>query len=148
MIWTRKESRDAFRRGQGIVEFALVLPIFLLLLFGAIELGRAYLDKHLLTNAAREGARVGTLPSSTEPDVTSIIDDFLTDAGMTAGSWQTSVVVRDSGGTERAGGLAGAQAGDRVYVTVTYNFNVLVGSIVPGLQGGIQLRGNCVFRRE
>ena len=130
------------------MEFALVLPIFLLLLFGAIELGRAYLDKHLLTNAAREGARVGTLPSSMEQDVTDIIDDFLTDAGMSAGSWQTSVVVRDSVGTERAGGLADAQAGDRVHVTVTYNFDVLVGSIVPGLQGAIQLRGNCVFRRE
>jgi len=44
-------------RGQGLVEFALILPIFLLLLFGMVEFGRAWMTKNILTGAAREAVR-------------------------------------------------------------------------------------------
>jgi TadE-like protein len=44
-------------RGQALVEFALVAPIFFLLLFSIIELGRAVYYIQMLNNAAREGAR-------------------------------------------------------------------------------------------
>jgi hypothetical protein len=54
MGWFTARSRS---RGQGIVEFALVAPIFLALTFGVIELGWLVYSNHTLTNAAREGAR-------------------------------------------------------------------------------------------
>ncbi|MEA3338815.1 MAG: TadE family protein, partial [Chloroflexota bacterium] len=56
---TRREtSRDGERRkGQGIVEFALVLPILLLLLFGIIEFGRIFQAWLTIENAARQAAR-------------------------------------------------------------------------------------------
>jgi hypothetical protein len=44
-------------RGQALVEFALVAPIFFLLLFSIIEFGRAVYYIQMLNNAAREGAR-------------------------------------------------------------------------------------------
>jgi hypothetical protein len=51
-------KRDAtHRRGQGLVEFALVVPLFLVLLFGMIEFGRAWMTKNILTGAAREAVR-------------------------------------------------------------------------------------------
>jgi len=51
--------RDAARRrGQALVEFALVLPIFILLLVAIFDLGRAVFAYNTLTNAAREGARM------------------------------------------------------------------------------------------
>ena len=46
-------------RGQGIVEFALVLPIFLTLVFGCIDLGRAVFMQSLINNAVRDAARSG-----------------------------------------------------------------------------------------
>jgi hypothetical protein len=46
------------RRGQALVEFALVIPIFLLVIFGILDLGRAVYAYSTLNNAAREGARV------------------------------------------------------------------------------------------
>ena len=46
------------RRGQAMVEFALVIPIFLLMIFGILDLGRAVYAYSTLNNAAREGARV------------------------------------------------------------------------------------------
>ena len=45
--------------GQALVEFALVLPIFLLLLFGLIDVGRLVYTWNALNQAAREGARYG-----------------------------------------------------------------------------------------
>ena len=51
-------------RGQGLVEFALVLPIFLLMLFGLIDGGRLVYQNTVVSQAAREGARVGAVEAS------------------------------------------------------------------------------------
>ena len=48
-------------RGAAAVEFALVLPLLLLLVFGIIDFGRAYNAQVTLTQAAREGARLAAL---------------------------------------------------------------------------------------
>lgn len=52
-------------RGQSMVEFALVLPIFLMLTFGTVDLGRAVFYQSLLNNAVRDGARYGTISQDT-----------------------------------------------------------------------------------
>jgi Flp pilus assembly protein TadG len=52
------------------LEFALILPILVLIVFGALELGRAFFSFIAISNAAREGARVYTF----RPDVTTISD--------------------------------------------------------------------------
>lgn len=52
------------RRGVAVVEFALVVPIFLLLVFGLIELGRMVMVQQSLTNAAREGCRKAILATT------------------------------------------------------------------------------------
>ena len=46
------------RRGQTLVEFALILPIFVLLLLGIVDLGRAVYANNTIQNAAREAVRV------------------------------------------------------------------------------------------
>ena len=57
---------DVTRRGRGdsIVEFALVLPILLLILFGILEVGRVLDAWIVVQNAARQGARVGTMATN------------------------------------------------------------------------------------
>lgn len=55
-------SRWSPERGQSMAEMALVLPLFLLLVFGIVELGRAFAARQALTSAAREGARILVLP--------------------------------------------------------------------------------------
>jgi Flp pilus assembly protein TadG len=52
----RRRSRRS--RGQALVEFALVLPVFLLILFGIIDAGRLIYTYNTIANAARDGARV------------------------------------------------------------------------------------------
>ncbi|MFW6188855.1 MAG: TadE/TadG family type IV pilus assembly protein [Planctomycetota bacterium] len=139
----KKRSR---RNGQAVVEFALVLPLFVLLVFGALEFGRAYYNIHLLTNAAREGAREGSLPGKLEADVEQKVDSFLNGVGL-SGTWTTGVTVTAPDGTERSG-LAAAQEGDAVAVGITYQFTVLSGSVLPGFSGTVPLEGRCVFRHE
>jgi Flp pilus assembly protein TadG len=53
-----RRPRQSTRRGQALVEFALVIPIFLLVLVAIFDLGRAVFAYNTLTNAAREGARM------------------------------------------------------------------------------------------
>jgi Flp pilus assembly protein TadG len=49
------------QKGAALVEFAIVLPLLVLLLFGAIEFGILYYNKQVITNASREGARAGII---------------------------------------------------------------------------------------
>lgn len=48
-------------RGQSLVEFALVLPIFFVMLFGLLDMGRYVYMNSTLSQAAREAARVGSV---------------------------------------------------------------------------------------
>jgi Flp pilus assembly protein TadG len=50
------------RSGQSLVEFVLIAPMLLLLIFGMVEFARAWNIRHVLTDAAREGVRVLVLP--------------------------------------------------------------------------------------
>ena len=70
------------RRGTSVVEFAAVLPLVLLLLLGAIELGRAVMVQHELQGAAQAGCRVYSVSDGTTQDVIDIIDAALAGAGI------------------------------------------------------------------
>lgn len=50
--------RLADAAGQGLIEFALIMPIFLLLVLGVVEIGYAMLDQHVVTKLTREGSNL------------------------------------------------------------------------------------------
>lgn len=52
------------RRGQALVELALVLPLLLLIVMGSLEMGRILHSYLVLTSATREGARIGVVGAS------------------------------------------------------------------------------------
>ena len=60
-------ARAGSARGQSLTEFALVLPIFAILLFGVIDLGRLVYTANAMSNGAREGARVGSVGNRPSP---------------------------------------------------------------------------------
>ena len=61
--------------GGAMVEFAIVLPLLLILVFGIIEFGVLLHDKAILTNASREGARLGIVYAHDENDEDDLTDD-------------------------------------------------------------------------
>ena len=65
-----KGIRSRGIRGQALVEFALVIPIFLLVMIALFDLGRAVFAYNTLTNAAREGARMAIV-NQDEPTIVS-----------------------------------------------------------------------------
>jgi hypothetical protein len=69
-------ARFRGQRSQALIEFALVSPVLLLLLFGTIDIGRAVLYYDTLNHAAREGARVAARASNqlpTDADVLNVV---------------------------------------------------------------------------
>ena len=75
--------------GASAVEFALLLPLLMLILFGIIEFGFALYQQAILTNASREGARlaiVQSVPPITTTAVGAKIDTYLLSAGIAPAS--------------------------------------------------------------
>ena len=75
-------------RGQGLVEFAVTLPVLLIVAFGVIEVGYALLDHHVVTKLAREGSNLISRDTSLQDAVTAMKSmstrpvDFNQDARM------------------------------------------------------------------
>jgi Flp pilus assembly protein TadG len=70
-------------RGAELIEFALVLPLLLLLSVGMVDFGMLFQRFHVVTNAAREGARVSVLPGYAVADVEARVNQFLAASGLT-----------------------------------------------------------------
>jgi Flp pilus assembly protein TadG len=73
----------ACEKGAELVEFAIVLPLLLLVLFGIIDFGMLFHRYQVVTNAAREGARVAVLPLYSNDDVAARVNQYLVAAGFT-----------------------------------------------------------------
>ncbi len=101
-MFKRYKTREGQReRGQGMVEFVLVLPIFLLLVFAIVDFGMGFHAWLTVTNSAREGARLGAVRGTQSQIVQRVQDtsDSLDQSNMTItvtnaeGAPGTSVVV-------------------------------------------------------
>jgi Flp pilus assembly protein TadG len=106
-------------RGTAILETALTLPLLLLVSVGIFEFGRAYQTWQVITNAAREGARVAVLPNLVAGSAETRVHQYLT-AGQLPGADSAGVSV--TAGSVDIGGIAAPTS----VVTVTYPFNFVV----------------------
>ena len=76
---TRNRSRRSGarrRRGAAVAEFAIVAPVFFLMVVGFIEFGRALMVQQVLVNAARVGARQAITTSASTSSVESAVADY------------------------------------------------------------------------
>lgn len=107
-------------RGQALLETTLTLPIILLVSVGIFEFGRAYQTWQILTNAAREGARVSVLPSADEAGVEARVRQYM-QVGQLPGSDTATVSVNRSAVIPM-----GAATVSGSMVTVSYPFEFMV----------------------
>jgi len=112
----RRRGRPRGDSGQALVEFLIVFPVLLLLLFGIIEMGAAWRTYQVTTNAAREGARLTVLPSADEDEIRDAIDERLLRGGLSPAN---ATVEFDCGG-DCFGGAA--SPGDPAEVRIAYPF--------------------------
>jgi Flp pilus assembly protein TadG len=128
---------------------ALVLPVFLSIVLGIIEFGRAMMISNLVANAAREGARLSVTSGSTNSSVTSAVQNFMTEAtGVSSGNVNVTITVTAAAGNPNpANNVANASRGDTCTVHVTVPFNSV--SLIPADHlAGINLVGHSAMRHE
>ncbi len=135
-----RRSCSSRRNGAVLIEAALVLPLFFMVLLGIVEFGRAMMVSQLMTTAARDAGRVAILGGSTNEEVTSTVTDFLQ---STVGVKPQDVSVRI---TVRPGGtLANASPGATCTIIIDVAFDKV--SFIPGdYLSGQRLQGRCTMR--
>lgn len=128
----RKAGLIRDQRGQAVIEFALTLPLLLLVLFGITEFGRALLTSNVMHQATREGARVAAValdPNDTGP-ILARMNQLLVPAQITPSSVSSAFdpVTRT------------------VTVTITTDFVVLAGGILGTV--GFPITATTVMKYE
>jgi Flp pilus assembly protein TadG len=106
-------------RGTALIETAMTLPLLLLVSVGIFEFGRAFQTWQILTNAAREGARLAVMPGSTDATVKARVQSYLTSGQLT----NTPDIAVNGASTVDIGGGATASSS---LVTVSYPFKFMV----------------------
>lgn len=126
--------RRSTQKGTAIVETAIILPLFLLALMGALEFGSMFHNHIKLQNAAREGARYGAV-GVTETQIRQRVLDFATNLDTN----RLTINVTNAEGNR----------GEAVSVALSYNHQVitpLIGAIVGGQT--MQLATQVTMRLE
>ena len=137
------------RHGAAVVEMALILPVFIMLVFGVIEFGRAMMISQLVTNSARDGARLAILDGSTNQTVSTAVTDFLNQSvGLNPADVTVTITVTAGPGNPDPGNdVSAAQAGDICTVNVSVPFDKVTLTKADYLSGK-NLTGFCSMRRE
>jgi Flp pilus assembly protein TadG len=120
-------------RGQTFVEFAIVLPILVLLVFGIIQFGLAFHNYLAITDAARVGARAAAVKRTTTPCTfarTAIQNTVSSDQWAQISSRITCV--------------AGPSVGDQVAITINYPYSIGL----PGVSASGNLTASAKERME
>jgi Flp pilus assembly protein TadG len=128
--------RKARRRGIAAVEFAIVAPVFFMLIIGIIEIGRAMMVQQVLINASRVGARRAITLSSSETAVTDAVTEYAAGVGISG----VTVEVNPNPAT--------AAAGQAITVDVAIDFEDVSWLPSPWIMGGRDLAASSVMRKE
>jgi len=157
---TLKTARVSTDRGQAVIELALTLPLLLVVVFGIIDFGFMFQRYEAVTNAAREGARLGVLPNYTNTEAENRAIDYLRASGLNGsrrlscgGVFQrNSVCANWTTALVSVVGSTPAKTVDQVTVTVEYDHEYsFVGPIMnlfgSGL-GTIRIRAASSMRHE
>jgi Flp pilus assembly protein TadG len=136
-------------RGAAIVEVALTLPLLLLVSVGIFEFGRAYQTWQVLTNAAREGARIAVLPGSTDTSVRNRVVDYMQTGQLPQATHSTISISHNTAIDVGAGSATGSE------VVISYPFSFIMlqpvaSLIVPGTSLGspIIMAASAMMRNE
>ena len=104
------------QRGAALLETAITLPIILLVSVAIFEFGRAYQTWQVLTNAAREGARVAVITGTTDAQVKTAVQQYATVGGVTVAETEIAL--------NRAVAL-GTWTGSEITISHPFEFIVL-----------------------
>lgn len=128
----RKQKKES---GQAMVEFALIIPIFILILFAVIDFGHLLSTNIAVTNAAREGARTG-ITCASDADFSSQVENRVHSSAPDLKDSNLSVSATKTG----------SSGNQDVVVTLEYIVEPLtpVGMLFWG--SGYRVKGSCTMK--
>ena len=135
----RRRKRD--QQGAAAVEFALILPIFLLMLFGIMDFGYMINRSSIVNNAARDGARQASLGESEDVVRASVLNSL---DGMPGATVDVSCVPAAGNGPCT---LASHARGDEARVRVRY-VHEFITPVQMFFPGGVDLTRQAQMRIE
>jgi Flp pilus assembly protein TadG len=146
---TRRHRRMTSERGSALIETALTLPLLLLVSVSIFEFGRAFETWQIMTNAAREGARIAVLPNKPAGAVEARVKEYL-QIGALSNVDSASINVQNN--VPIAMGV-GTASGSQVTVSYPFQFMVLqpvANLVVSGSSLGapITLTTSAIMRNE
>ncbi len=121
-------DRDKPMRAQSVVEFALLLPLLIVLLAGAVDLGNAFQTWINLTNAAREGARYQSAVNDASGTCTRV-QNMLTNDGISVACSDVTISY-PSTTTFQSCTTGTYKSGCPVRVSARYGLSTLVGNVL------------------
>lgn len=131
-------------RGVAALEFVLVFPFLMTVLFGIVDTSLLLCDKAVITNASREAARAGVVvrvPQMAASDIANVALAYAQNNLVTGGSATTPTVNVDQS--------SGTSPGSPLAVTVTYTYEGLVlGSAFSALTGPVTVSATTVMNYE
>lgn len=137
----RRDRHDS--RGQSLVEFALILPVFLLIVMVAVDFGRAFYSWVTITNAARVGANYAAAnPNDSYPNstYTSLVQqEALNNICQISGSFNPTFIDGADADTTNK------DLGDGARVAVTCDFRILTPVIGSVLGNAIPISASATF---
>lgn len=122
------------QKGAALLETAITLPLVLLVTVSIFEFGRAYQTWQVLTNAAREGARVAVLADATDAQVTTAVRNYLSTGQLPKAAREAASVA-----IERSVPFGASSSASKITVSYPFNFMVLnpvIRMVKPGSQTG------------
>jgi Flp pilus assembly protein TadG len=136
------------QKGAALLEFAIVLPFLLVLVFGVIEFGLIAYNKQVITNASREGAR-SAITKTLNSDGTLTAGDIVIIRDIITAYCDGNLInlVAGAGGLISPPTVSGPDGQNDITVRVTYGYNLLFSGLV-GFNSGIALTGQTVMRME
>jgi Flp pilus assembly protein TadG len=148
----------ATERGATAVEFALLAPLFIMLLFGIISFGLVFAQQLGLSNGARQGARTGVVSGTTCKQIYKDAQDAAGTVGMSGSNVTVSIkrgasaaVATDACGATPATSTTqpckGSAAGDSLYVKTSFDSQLIIPPIIFKTHYGIESTGayECEF---
>lgn len=111
-----RRAEERRRRGSTMAETAIVLPLFFVLVFGVIEMGRMGMTTQLLSSAANTGCRTAVIGGHTKADATTAIQSVLASGGISSSDCTIIMCVN---GNSDSTDITAAHLVNSDYVTVT-----------------------------
>lgn len=131
-----------------MVEVAVCFPVFLLILMGIIEFGRAMSVNQMLNSAARIGCRTAILDGSSNSSVTSLVQQHVVSTlGCQTSSVNVSITVTSSRTGAALSNVSQATTGDLIKVDVYVLFADVSWSVKEWM-GASKIRGECSMQHE